>query len=214
MKFPLIFFALRAEPSAFAGGFFDGVTEEKSGSERKIPVLGFWLHPLMQRSGHLCIGVKELEGGPIYSFERGNACMRETISTAAGVGAGVISWLVGGMDLSIGALVICMAVDYVTGLIVAGVFHTSPKTAGGGLDSRVGWKGLARKIVTLLIVVVGNLADVLLGQCCIRDAVVIGFCANECISILENAGLMGIRVPRILSDALEKLHRENDHDGT
>lgn len=139
--------------------------------------------------------------------------MRETVSTAAGVGAGVISWLVGGMDLSIEALVICMAVDYVTGLIVAGVFHTSPKTEGGGLDSRVGWKGLARKIVTLMIVVVGNLADVLLGQCCIRDAVVIGFCANECISILENAGLMGIRVPRALSDALEKLHREEeDHD--
>ena len=99
-----------------------------------------------------------------------------------------------------------------TGLIVAGVFHSSPKTKGGGLDSRVGWKGLARKFVTLLIVVVGNLADVLLGQCCIRDAVVIGFCANECISILENAGLMGIRVPKVLADALEKLGKEEDHD--
>ena len=140
--------------------------------------------------------------------------MKETVSGMAGVCAGVLSWLVGGMDLSIGALVVCMAVDYVTGLLVAGVFHTSPKTAGGGLDSRVGWKGLARKFVTLLIVVVGNLADILLGQCCIRDAVVIGFCANECISILENAGLMGIRVPRALSDALEKLHREeDDRDG-
>ena len=140
--------------------------------------------------------------------------MKETVSTVAGVAAGVISWLVGGLDTPIVALVICMGVDYVTGLIVAGIFHNSPKTPNGGLDSRVGWKGLARKFVTLLIVVVGNLADVLLGQCCIRDAVVIGFCANECISILENAGLMGIRVPRILSDALEKLHGENHHDGT
>ena len=140
--------------------------------------------------------------------------MRETVSTLAGVAAGLVSWLAGGFDLPIVALVICMAVDYVTGLIVAGVFHTSPKTAGGGLDSRVGWKGLARKFVTLLIVVVANLADILLGQCCIRDAVVIGFCANECISILENAGLMGIRVPKILSDALEKLGKENEnHDG-
>ena len=140
--------------------------------------------------------------------------MRETVSTLAGVAAGMVSWLAGGFDLPIVALVICMAVDYVTGLIVAGVFHTSPKTAGGGLDSRVGWKGLARKFVTLLIVVVANLADILLGQCCIRDAVVIGFCANECISILENAGLMGIRVPKILSDALEKLGKENEnHDG-
>lgn len=138
--------------------------------------------------------------------------MREAVSTAAGIAAGVISWLAGGFDMPILALIVCMAVDYVTGLIVAGVFHSSPKTKGGGLDSRVGWKGLARKFVTLLIVVVGNLADVLLGQCCIRDAVVIGFCANECISILENAGLMGIRVPKVLAEALEKLGKEEDHD--
>ena len=138
--------------------------------------------------------------------------MRETISTLTGLGAGLISWLAGGFDLPIVALIVCMSVDYVTGLIVAGVFHTSPKTPGGGLSSRVGWKGLARKFVTLLIVVVGNLADVLLGQCCIRDAVVIGFCANECISILENAALMGIRVPKVLSDALEKLGKEEEHD--
>ena len=140
--------------------------------------------------------------------------MRDWLSAAVGFAAGVISWLAGGFDTPIVVLVICMGVDYVTGLIVAGVFHTSPKTQGGGLDSRVGWKGLARKFVTLLIVVVANLADILLGQCCIRDAVVIGFCANECISILENAGLMGIRVPKILSDALEKLGKENEnHDG-
>ena len=142
-----------------------------------------------------------------------NKRMKETVSAMTGIGAGMISWLVGGFDLPILALIVCMAVDYVTGLVVAGVFHTSPKTAGGGLDSRVGWKGLARKCVTLLIVVVGNLADVLLGQCCIRDAVVIGFCANECISILENAGRMGIRVPKALSEALEQLGREDDHDG-
>ena len=140
--------------------------------------------------------------------------MRESVSAAVGIAAGMLSWLTGGLDAPILALVICMGVDYVTGLIVAGVFHSSPKTTGGGLDSRVGWKGLARKFVTLLIVVVGNLADVLLGQCCIRDAVVIGFCANECISILENAGLMGIRVPKVLSDALEKLGREESgNDG-
>lgn len=138
--------------------------------------------------------------------------MKDIISTAVGVAAGVVSWLIGGFDTPVAALVVCMAVDYVTGLIVAGVFHTSPKTAGGGLDSQVGWKGLARKCVTLMLVVVANLADVLLGQCCIRDAVVIGFCANECLSILENAGRMGIQIPQALTDALEKLHGEESHD--
>lgn len=140
--------------------------------------------------------------------------MKDSISTAVGLAAGTVSWLIGGFDTPVMALVVCMTVDYVTGLIVAGVFHSSPKTAGGGLDSQVGWKGLARKCVTLLLVVIANLADVLLGQCCIRDAVVIGFCANECLSILENAGRMGIRIPKTLTDALEKLSTEESHDGT
>lgn len=138
--------------------------------------------------------------------------MKDTICAAVGLGAGVVSWLVGGFDTPILALIICMGADYVTGLIVAGVFHTSPKTKSGGLDSRVGWKGLARKFVTLLIVVVANLADLLLGLHYIRDAVIAAFCANECISILENAGLMGIRIPRVLTEALEKLGEEENHD--
>ena len=138
--------------------------------------------------------------------------MKDNISTVVGVAAGVLSWLVGGLDTPILALVICMGVDYVTGLIVAGVFHTSPKTSGGGLDSRVGWKGLARKFVTLVIVVVANLADLMLELGYIRDAVIAGFCANECISILENAGLMGIRIPKALRTALEKLSQEGEHE--
>ena len=138
--------------------------------------------------------------------------MKDNISTVVGVAAGVLSWLAGGLDTPILALVICMGVDYATGLIVAGVFHTSPKTSGGGLDSRVGWKGLARKFVTLLIVVVANLADVLLELQYLRDAVIAAFCANECISILENAGLMGIRIPKSLQAALEKLGQEAGHD--
>jgi len=138
--------------------------------------------------------------------------MKDTVSTAVGAAAGVISWLVGGFDTPILVLVLSMGVDYVTGLLVAGVFHTSPKTNGGGLDSRVGWKGLARKSVTLLIVVVANLADVLLGLHYVRDAVIAGFCANECISILENAGLMGIRIPKVLTAALEKLGEEAEDE--
>ena len=140
--------------------------------------------------------------------------MKDHVSAAVGFAAGVISWLVGGFDTPILALVICMGVDYVTGLIVAGIFHKSPKTPNGGLDSRVGWKGLARKFVTLLIVVVANLVDQMLNIGYIRDAVIAGFCANECISILENAGLMGIRIPKALKTALEKLSEEGEHEET
>jgi len=134
--------------------------------------------------------------------------MKDTASAVVGMTVGMLSWLVGGLDTPILALILCMGVDYLTGLIVAGIFHTSPKTKGGGLDSQVGWRGLARKFVTLLIVVVANLADVLLGLHYVRDAVIAAFCANECISILENAGLMGIRIPKVLTAALEKLTEE------
>ena len=136
--------------------------------------------------------------------------MRETISTTVGVGAGLLSWLMGGLDTPIIVLVIFMSVDYITGLIVAGVFHNSPKTEGGRLDSRVGWKGLARKFVTLLVVVVANLMDELLGVSYIRDAVIIGFCANECISVLENAGHMGLPIPKILIRAIEELSEKTE----
>lgn len=138
--------------------------------------------------------------------------LKETACAAVGLAMGMLSWLVGGFDTPVLALVICMGTDYLTGLLVAGVFHNSPKTGGGGLDSRVGWKGLVRKFVTLLIVVVANLADVLLELHYIRDAVIAAFCANECISILENAGLMGIRIPGVLKVALEKLSEESEHD--
>lgn len=138
--------------------------------------------------------------------------MKETVCAAIGMAVGLVSWLVGGFDMSVLALMLCMGVDYITGLIVAGVFHSSPKTKGGGLDSRVGWKGLARKFVTLLIVVMANLADLLLELHYIRDAVIAAFCSNECISILENAGLMGIRIPKVLTAALEKLGEE-EQDG-
>ena len=137
--------------------------------------------------------------------------MKETVCAVIGAAVGVGSWLVGGFDMSVMALMLCMGVDYATGLIVAGVFHSSPKTKGGGLDSRVGWKGLARKFVTLLIVVLANLADLLLEVHYIRDAVIAAFCANECISVLENAGLMGIRIPKVLTAALEKLGEEDEH---
>ena len=137
--------------------------------------------------------------------------MKETVCAVIGAAVGVGSWLVGGFDVSVMALMLCMSVDYATGLIVAGVFHSSPKTKGGGLDSRVGWKGLARKFVTLLIVVMANLADLLLEVHYIRDAVIAAFCANECISVLENAGLMGIRIPKVLTAALEKLGEEDEH---
>ena len=79
--------------------------------------------------------------------------------------------------------VVFMGIDYVSGIIVAGVFHKSRKTENGALESGIGWKGLCRKGMTLLFVLIAYRLDLAIGTTYIRDAVVIGFIANELISI-------------------------------
>lgn len=131
------------------------------------------------------------------------------LSGVACVGAAIAS-LFGGWTGAMTTLVILMLIDYVTGIIVAGVFHNSPKCSGGALSSAVGFKGICRKFVILLIVVVACRVDLLLETNIIRDATCIGFCVNELVSITENAGLMGIPLPRKLVEAIEVL-RGDDH---
>ena len=127
---------------------------------------------------------------------------------------GLFGQLFGGWTAALGTLIFCMAVDYVTGLIVAGVFHTSDKTPGGGLESRAGWKGLCRKGVTLLIVLVASRVDLALGTAFVRDAVIVGYISNEVISIIENAGLMGVPVPEKLVQAIDALQgKEKRNNG-
>ena len=135
----------------------------------------------------------------------------ETISvktifyTAVCTVGGVLSALFGGLDMSFVTLLIFMGVDYVTGVIVAGVFHRSGKSESGSLESRAGWKGLLRKGVTLLVVLVAARLDIMFGSTFIRDAVVLAYIANEALSIIENAGLMGIPIPKPVSNAIEAL---------
>lgn len=130
----------------------------------------------------------------------------------AGVGAlgGFMSWLYGGFGDAMLALIVFMALDYVTGLIVAGVFHKSNKTETGALESKAGWKGLCRKGMTLGIVMMAALLDRVMGTSYIRDAVIIGFIFNESLSILENAGLMGVSYPQALKNALDLLNRKGE----
>lgn len=116
----------------------------------------------------------------------------------------------GGWDAALITLMIFMGIDYLTGLIMAGVFHNSEKTPNGALESRAGWKGLCRKGVTLLIVLVACRLDLVMGSNFIRDAVVIGFIANETISIVENAGLMGVPIPAVITRAIDVLKHQGE----
>ncbi len=125
--------------------------------------------------------------------------------TAAGIIGGLIAKLFGGWTEDMVTLIICMAIDFVMGLVVAGVFHKSNKSDTGAISSRAGWKGLCKKCFTLLLVLVAYRLDVTLGADYIKTTVIIGFIANEAISIIENAGLMGIGFPEVLTKAIEIL---------
>ena len=139
--------------------------------------------------------------------------MKSWFTTLIGVIGGFIASLFGGWDAALVTLIIFMAIDYITGLIVAGVLHNSEKTANGALESRAGWKGLCRKGVTLLVVLVACRLDLLTGANFIRDAVVIAFIANEAISILENAGLMGVPMPVVITRAIDVLKNKAEGGG-
>ena len=118
--------------------------------------------------------------------------------------------VLGGWDTALQTLVIFMAVDYVTGILVAAVFHRSGKTERGTLDRRAGFKGLCNKGAMLLTVLVAARLDVLLGGTYARTAVILFFVGNEGLSILENLGLMGAPLPQVLLSALEALKKEAD----
>lgn len=135
---------------------------------------------------------------------------KDVLSTVGGLFGGVIAMTFGGWSEGLTTLLILMIVDYLSGLVVAGLFRASPKTETGGLGSRAGWKGLARKVATLLIVMVAYRIDVALGINYLMNAAVIGFILNELISLVENAGLMGIPMPKAITKAIDILTTKAD----
>lgn len=134
----------------------------------------------------------------------------KTILFLTGIIGGSIASYLGGWDSALQTLLIFMAVDYITGLMVAGIFHKSDKTPGGGLESRAGFKGLCRKGVVLLIVLVACRLDLLTGTDFIRNSCVVAFVVNEAISIIENAGLMGVPIPAVITRTLEALKAKEE----
>lgn len=129
-----------------------------------------------------------------------------------GIIGSFIASLFGGFDAAMVTLLIFMAVDYISGMIVAGVFKKSQKTKNGALESGAGWKGLCRKGMTLVIVLIAVRLDMVIKTNYIRDMVCIAFIANETISIIENAGLMGVPVPAVITKAIEVLKEKSEKE--
>lgn len=132
------------------------------------------------------------------------------ICTALGAVGSFIASLFGGWSMDLQTLLIFMVVDYVSGLILAGVFKKSEKTKSGALSSNVGFKGLCKKIGILFCVLIAYRLDISIGTEYIRTAVIIAFIANEAVSIVENVGLMGVPIPPAILKAIDVLKNKKD----
>lgn len=131
--------------------------------------------------------------------------MKDFICTITGALGGLAAYFFGGWDSAFAALLMFMIIDFMCGLVLAGIFKRSSKTQNGALESKAGFKGLCKKGMMLAFVAIGYHLDKTMETTYIRDAVCIGFMANELISIIENAGLMGVPIPSAVKKAIEIL---------
>ncbi len=136
------------------------------------------------------------------------------VYTAVGAIGSAISYLLGGWETAIQTLVCFMLVDYITGIMLA-ILNKSSKSPKGGLSSEAGFKGIFKKAGMLIVVIIANRLDVLAGTDIIRNGCIIVLIANEGLSIIENLGVMGVPVPKILIRFIEALkNKDNEQTET
>lgn len=132
-----------------------------------------------------------------------------TITLTALCGGAIVNML-GGWTRDMQTLLLLIGLDFITGLLIATVFKNSTKTNGGALESRACVKGLFRKCMILIFVMVAHEIDVTLNIEYVRTTVIIGFITNELISLVENAGLMGIKLPNVITNSIEILQNKSE----
>ena len=131
------------------------------------------------------------------------------VYTAVGTVGSVIAYLLGGWETAIQTLVCFMLIDYVTGIMLA-ILNKSSKTETGGLSSKAGLRGIHKKTGMLIVVIVANRLDILAGTDVIRNGCIVILIANEGLSIIENLGVLGVPVPKILINFIEALKQQDD----
>lgn len=138
--------------------------------------------------------------------------MKELTRTLSGVLMGLVAWvtqLLGGWDGALGLMFLLMGLDLVTGVAVS-LLMKSGRTQGGGFHSRELFLGLTRKLLMVLLVMLATALDGLLGASLCRLTVIGFYGANEALSIIENAALLGVPFPRGLLRALERFREARD----
>ena len=129
--------------------------------------------------------------------------MKQFIINNSGVILTTFIYLVGGLDNALQSLLIVIVLDYLTG--IASALYKKQ------LSSKIGFKGIIKKFCYLIVVALSVVVDNLLGQSGLIRGIVIYFLfANEGLSIIENMGEMGIKLPQKLSDALEQLKKKGE----
>mgnify|MGYP003291943303 CR=1 FL=1 len=118
--------------------------------------------------------------------------------------------LLGGWGEDLQTLLIFMGIDYLLGLAIAAIWKKSGKSENGALSSWSAWKGLIRKGASLAVVLIGYRLDIMLGLDYIRTAVIIAFCTDELISIVENLGIMGVPLPAVVTKAIDVLKNKSN----
>ncbi|MDD4080960.1 MAG: phage holin family protein [Eubacteriales bacterium] len=142
--------------------------------------------------------------------------IKNAFRAISGAVMGFAAWitqLMGGWDAALSLLFLMMALDMVTG-VMTGLMRKSAHTQGGGLLSRTLFEGLTRKLMMVLLVILATALDGLLSSSVCRLAVIGFYGANEALSIVENAALLGVPFPRGLLQALERFRDSQDGDGT
>ena len=138
--------------------------------------------------------------------------LKTTIVCIIGAVGSFVANLFGGWTSDLETLMIMMGIDFAMGLLIAAIWKKSEKSKTGALSSWSAWKGLCRKGVSLLFVLIAYRLDLVLGVNYIRTAVIIGFIVNELISIIENAGIMGIPIPGVITKAIDMLKQKSEGD--
>ena len=135
----------------------------------------------------------------------------DRILKALAAAAGAVAGLFGEWNTMLTILVAAMTTDYVSGWIVAWCGR-SPKTENGGLSSKIGFIGIAKKAFIMILVLLATLLDRVIGgdTAVFQSSLVLYYIANEGLSILENAGALGVPFPARLRGALEELRDRDD----
>lgn len=129
--------------------------------------------------------------------------MDNVIKIAVGIVGGLVSYLFGGWSVLLQTLVVFIVLDYVFAIVVA--------TTHGELNSKKGFRGIAKKVGILVLVAVAHQVDSVLGNgSLVRDSVIFFYIANELLSILETVGRTNLPIPNVLRKAVETLNEKGE----